>query len=54
MQVASSSRSQVTVRAARDEACLSWEASSADVRWRPLLPVVIVTHFVTRSLASRS
>ncbi len=34
-------------------ACLAWEATSVDVRWRPLLPVVIVTHLDTRSRASR-
>jgi hypothetical protein len=32
----------------------SWETSSVDVRWRPLLWVVIVTHLVTRTLASRA
>ena len=44
---------QVTVRAARAAACLTWEAPSVGVRWRPLLSVVIVTHLVTRSFASR-
>ena len=49
---ASSSRSQIVVRAARVVACLTWEAPSVGVRWRALLSVVIVTHLVTRSLAS--
>jgi len=49
---ASSSQSQVTMRAARASACLTWEASSVDVRWRPPLSVAIVTDLVTRSLAS--
>ena len=40
------------MRAARAAACLAWEAASVGVRWRPLLSVVIVTHLVTRSLAS--
>jgi hypothetical protein len=30
---------------------LTWDAPSVDVRRRPLRPVVIVTHLVTRSLA---
>jgi hypothetical protein len=50
---ASSSRSQRAMRAAKAAACLAWEATSVDVRWRPLLSVVIVTHLVTRSRASR-
>ena len=50
---ASSSRSQVPVRATSAAACLTWEAPSVDVRWRPLLSVAIVTHLVTRLLASR-
>jgi hypothetical protein len=50
---ASSSRSQVTMQSVRAAACLTWDAPSVDVRWRLLLPVVIVTHLVTRQLASR-
>ena len=50
---ASSSRSQVAVRAARAAACLNWQRSSVSVRWRPRLAVVIVTHLVTRSFGSR-
>ena len=41
------------MRTARTAACLTWEAPSVGVYWRPLLSVVIVTHLVTRSLASR-
>ena len=44
---------QVTVRATRSSASLTWEPPSAYVRWRPLPSVVIVTHLVTRSLMSR-
>ena len=44
---ASSSRSQRAMRAARAAARLAWEATSADVHWRPLLSVVIVTQLVT-------
>jgi hypothetical protein len=33
-------------------ACLTWERPSVDVRWRPLLSVMIVTHLVTRLPAS--
>ena len=47
---ASSSRSQRAMRTASAAACLAWEAPSAGVRWRPLLSVVIVTHFVTQFL----
>jgi hypothetical protein len=45
------------IRPARDAdhqraaACLTLEVPSVDVRWRPLLSVVIVTHLVTRLLA---
>jgi len=39
-------------RAARAAAGPTWEAPSVDVRWRPQLSVMIVTHLVTRSLAS--
>jgi hypothetical protein len=53
LALASSSRSQCAMRTARAAACLAWEPLSAGFRWRPLLSVVIVTHFVTRSLASR-
>jgi hypothetical protein len=45
---ASSSRSQVPIRTASAAACLTWEALSVDVRWRPRLSAVIVTHLVTR------
>ena len=51
---ASSSRSQVQVRAASVAAHLACDRLSVDVRWRPPLSVAIVTQFVTRSLASRS
>ena len=37
------------MRTTRTAAYLSWEAPSVDVRWRPLLSVVIVTQLVTRS-----
>ena len=50
---ASSSRSQLATWTARAVPCPTWEASSVGVRCRPLLSVVIVTHLVTRSLASR-
>lgn len=50
----SSSRSQVQTSAVGAAACLTWQAPSVDVRWRTPLPVVIVTHLVTRSLAGRS
>ena len=53
LALASSSRSQRAMRTARAAACLTWEALSVGVRWRPLLSVVIVTHLVTRSLVSR-
>jgi hypothetical protein len=49
IRLASSSRSQVTVRAASTAACLTWERPSIRVRWRPPLVVAIVTHLVTRS-----
>ena len=45
---ASSSRSQVPARTASAAACLTWEAPSVGVRWRPSLPVAIVTHLVTQ------
>jgi len=32
----------------------SWETPSIDVRWRPLLWVVIVTHLIARTLASQA
>jgi len=51
---ASSSRSQVAMWTTRAAACLTWEAPSVGVRWRPLLSAGIVNHLVTRSLASRS
>ena len=41
------------MRATRAAACLAWEAPSVTVRWCAVLSVVIVTHLVTRSLASR-
>ena len=50
---ATSSRSQVPMRAARAAACLTWQASSVYVRWRPPLSVVIVTQLATRWLAGR-
>ena len=50
---ASSSRSQRARRTAGAAACLAWEALSASVRCRPPLSVVIVTHLVARSIASR-
>ena len=53
MPTASSSRSQVAAPTASAGARLTWEAPSVDVRWRPLLAVAIVTHFVTPLLASR-
>lgn len=52
--MASSSRTQVTTPTASAGACLTWEALSVDVRWRPRLSVVIVTHLVTRSSADRA
>jgi len=52
--MALSSRSQVAARAASAVACLTCERPSVSVRWRPPLAVAILTHFVTRSLASRS
>jgi len=45
---ASSSRSQVAVRAACAAACLTWERPSVSVYWRPPLAVAVVTHLVTR------
>jgi hypothetical protein len=54
--LASSSRSQVAVRTARAAACLTWEAPSVSVRWRPLLSVVIVSlgYPVARESVSRA
>ena len=43
---ASLSRSQVAVQTAYSATCLTWVAPSIDVRWRPALSVVIVTHLV--------
>lgn len=43
--------SQVAVRTASTAACLSWEAPSVNVRWRPSLATVVVTHLVTRPCA---
>ena len=51
LALASSSRSQVPMWAARAAARLTWARPSVSVRWRPLLAVAIVTHLVTRSLA---
>jgi hypothetical protein len=48
IRTASSSRSQVAMRAARSAACLTWELPSAGVRCRPPLATAIVTHLVTR------
>jgi hypothetical protein len=49
LHVASSSRSQLLSRATSVTACSKWDKLSVGVRWRPLLSVAIVTHFVTRS-----
>jgi hypothetical protein len=49
---ASSSRSQVLTGAASAAARQTWDRLSVSVCWRPLLSVAIVTHLVTRSLAS--
>jgi hypothetical protein len=38
------------MRTAMSAACLTWEAPSADVRWRPSLAMVTVTRLVTRLL----
>jgi hypothetical protein len=51
--LASSYRSQVAVPTASAAACLTWTRPSVSVRWRPLLAMAIVTHLVTRLLASR-
>jgi hypothetical protein len=51
---ASSSRRQVAVPTASGAACSTWESPSVNVRWCPLLAMAIVTHLVTRSLASLS
>jgi len=51
---ASSSRSQVAERATSAAARVPCSRPSMCVRWRPQLSVAIVTHFVTRSPASRS
>jgi hypothetical protein len=51
--MASSSRSQVQTRTASAAVRLAWDRPSVGVRWRPPLAVVIVTHLVTRPLASR-
>jgi len=53
LALASSSRSQVNTRTASAVARLAWDRPSGGVRWRPPLAVVIVTHLVTRPLASR-
>jgi hypothetical protein len=52
-RVASSSRSQVAAPTARVAACPTWEAPSVDVRWRPPVSVVVVSHLVTHPIASR-
>jgi len=44
---ASSSQSQLTVRAASVTERLTWDPPSVSVRRRPLLAVALVTHFVT-------
>jgi len=54
LHMASSSRSQVAVPTGSGAARLTWEPPSVNVRWRPLLVMAIVTHLVTRSLASLS
>jgi hypothetical protein len=46
--LASSSRSQVQTRITSAAERPTWDGLSVDVRWRPLLAVVIVTHLVTR------
>ena len=51
--LASSSRSQVAARATSAAARVACCRLSVRIRWRPTLSVAIVTHFVTRSLASR-
>jgi hypothetical protein len=53
LALASSSRSQVQTQTASAVARLAWDRPSGGVRWRPSLAVVIVTHLVTRPLASR-
>jgi len=53
LALASSSRSQVQTQTASAVARLAWDRPSGGVRWRPPLAVVIVTHLVTRPLASR-
>ena len=50
MGIKRESRSQRAMRAARAAACLTWHASSVNVRWCPPLSVAIVTHLVTQSL----
>jgi hypothetical protein len=54
LALASSSRSQVPPQSASAAACVACGRPSVRVRWCPPLSVAIVTHFVTRSLASRS
>src|SRR5690348_3019989 len=51
LHVASSSRSQVAVRATCATAWPTWERPSVSVCWRPLLALAIVTQLVTRLLA---
>jgi hypothetical protein len=51
---ATSSRSQVLMRAASAAARLTWDRVFVSVHRRPLLSVAIVTHLATRSLASRA
>jgi len=48
------SQSQVAGPTASGAARLTWEPRSVNVRWRPLLAMAIVTHLVTRLLASLS
>jgi hypothetical protein len=49
---APSSRSQVTARMTSAATCLTWEASSVGVRWRPSPAMAIVTRLVTRSVGT--
>ena len=48
---ASSSRSQIAVRAASAAVRLTWERPSVNVRQRPVMNVPIVTQLVTRPAA---
>lgn len=52
-RVASSSRSQIAMRTASAGESLTWEAPSVGIRWSPPLSVAIISHLITRLLASR-